>query len=300
MSRGSAAGIALLGAVALMGPVRATELPEQVGEWTRADHEEFVGGALYEHIDGGAELFHEYGFAALQVGYYRRGEEEILVEVYRMASPAAAHALFRYGRDPAAEALPAPYVGSRYELYLECLHGDELVKLAGPGPGAGEARLALLRGLIPAPVEPGALAGVGVLPEACAAGSEVPLPGPLALRNFAAAADGFPVGGEGALGAAGCRVAIGGEARRWVSIGGGEEALATATARWLEIQRRTGLQVDEARGATVVTDPLTGSATVVIAAPERVTLVPGLPAETASKTAARIRALATKGRAASP
>jgi len=271
----------------------ATELPAELGSWVRdGEAKSFAGGALYEHINGGAELYHEYGFVALRVGYYRAGEREILVEIYEMASPAAAHALYTFTRNPAAERLPAPYLGSTYDLYLECVHGPEYLKLAGHGAVTTGDRQALLQLLVPEPAPIAALEGVGALPAACQDGSEVVFHGPLALRNFAPLGEGLQFGIGSRSIAAGCRVEIAGEARRWVVVTAVPEQIEASVARYLEYQRRTGLQVAEAGGAHVISDPLTGKATVVVPIGERVTFVPALPAEVADTALARIRALA--------
>lgn len=57
--------------------------------------EEFAGAALAGHINGGAELYKEYGFKHLTVQYVRLpGEEELVVESYRMQSPPAAYGIY--------------------------------------------------------------------------------------------------------------------------------------------------------------------------------------------------------------
>jgi len=296
MSRRSVAPLlGLLAALAIGGAAVATELPAQLGDWTVDTPKTYVGGALYEHINGGAELFHEYGFVVARVGYYRNGEKEILVEIYEMASPAAAHALYRFTRNPEATRLGAPYTGSTYDLYLEAVQGQEYLKLAGHGAVTAEDRQALLALLVPEPLEAAPLEGIGTLPAACTGGSEVVFHGPLALRNFAHLGDGLQVPvGEGAL-AAGCRVQVAGEARRWVVLTATAEQVEASVSRYLEFQRRSGLEVTEAEGAHVVTDPLTGKVTVVVPAETRVSFVPALPAEVAGTALARIRALATEG-----
>lgn len=54
----------------------------------------FAGGALYQHIDGGAELYHRNGFDRLAVQDYISGGHEVRAEIYRMNDAAGAAAVF--------------------------------------------------------------------------------------------------------------------------------------------------------------------------------------------------------------
>jgi hypothetical protein len=54
----------------------------------------FAGQDLYGHINGGAELFHEFGFDRLLVQRYQSGDEEIALEVYIMTSPESALGIY--------------------------------------------------------------------------------------------------------------------------------------------------------------------------------------------------------------
>ncbi len=57
---------------------------------------EFTRSGLYGHIDGGSELFLEFGFEVLHVRKYQNlpGTEEISLETYRMESPEAALGIY--------------------------------------------------------------------------------------------------------------------------------------------------------------------------------------------------------------
>jgi len=146
----------LSGIAALLcsGGLQATELPERLGQWQATERKTYIGQSLYDHIDGGAEVYFEYGFARVEVGYYDRDEKEIQVEVYRMANPFAAAGIYSFLRNPNADSLPVPYEGKLYESYLECLNGNELIKMiAFDSLGAGQ-RIELLRHLVPEPAVP--------------------------------------------------------------------------------------------------------------------------------------------------
>ncbi len=77
----------------------------EIGTWKTAGPPEiYKKDGLYGYIDGGAELFLQYGFEALSVIRYAgsagpAAEKEIVFEVYRMASPADAFGVFSLKRE---------------------------------------------------------------------------------------------------------------------------------------------------------------------------------------------------------
>ena len=76
-----------------------------IGSWKAAGPPEvFKRDGLYGYIDGGAELFLQYGFEELSVVRYKEdnepaAEKEITFEIYRMASPADAFGIFSLKRE---------------------------------------------------------------------------------------------------------------------------------------------------------------------------------------------------------
>ena len=59
----------------------------------------FFGKGLYGHINGGAELFHEYGFESLAVHKIEKDQSEIVVEIYKMKDPNAAFGIFSVSKN---------------------------------------------------------------------------------------------------------------------------------------------------------------------------------------------------------
>lgn len=55
---------------------------------------QFVAQTLFNHINGGAEIFNEFGFRELVVQTYRNNGRDIAVELYRMDDSPAALAMF--------------------------------------------------------------------------------------------------------------------------------------------------------------------------------------------------------------
>jgi hypothetical protein len=64
-------------------------LPDALGAWTAVNEAEtFVGDELFLYINGGADIYHEYGFEQVTLRDYARGEDRIAVEVYAMRGDA--------------------------------------------------------------------------------------------------------------------------------------------------------------------------------------------------------------------
>jgi len=81
----------------LESQAQTSRLPEDgfVEGWTKGEKtRRFVRTNLYDYIDGGAELFLEFGFEDLTIQRYRRGNQEISLEVYRMESSEAALGIY--------------------------------------------------------------------------------------------------------------------------------------------------------------------------------------------------------------
>jgi hypothetical protein len=102
--------LSLIVALFLIDPSAAQETAPDlsrlsVGAWrTAGPPEVFKKDGLYGYIDGGAELFLQYGFEGLTIIRYMGGngpaaEKEIAIEVYQMASPADAFGIFSLKRE---------------------------------------------------------------------------------------------------------------------------------------------------------------------------------------------------------
>ncbi len=78
----------------------------------------FRGSNLYGRINGGSELFLEFGFEELTVQHYRNGEEEIAIELYRMKDKAAAMGIYlmKCGKETPDESFHERQTISLYQL----------------------------------------------------------------------------------------------------------------------------------------------------------------------------------------
>ena len=60
----------------------------------------FHGDDLFEHINGGADIYHEYGFVTLITQKYEKEDKGASIEIYSMDDPSAAFGIYSYNRHP--------------------------------------------------------------------------------------------------------------------------------------------------------------------------------------------------------
>lgn len=124
-------------------------LPPVAGEWTRADSVGvYAGKDLFLLVDGGADLFFEYGFVrALASEYTRLPDASATTELYEMKSAAAAYGLFTSFTVATGTAVPigqeavlgdgycifwkGTYVGTLTATTFDSASGPMLLQLAG-------------------------------------------------------------------------------------------------------------------------------------------------------------------------
>jgi len=90
-----------------------------LGRWKKVDApRRFAQADLYGYIDGGAELFLEYGFEQLTVQKYRKGSDQFTVEAYRMTDgPAAAGVyMMKAGRETPVSGFKERHTANRYQI----------------------------------------------------------------------------------------------------------------------------------------------------------------------------------------
>jgi hypothetical protein len=107
------------------GPMRLlpVQFPEDgfVKGWNRLGSRlNFDRDRLFNYIDGGAELFLEFGFQDLQLQKYGRKKDEIAVEAYLMENHTAALGIYllKCGRESPVPAIPARNSGDRYQIAM--------------------------------------------------------------------------------------------------------------------------------------------------------------------------------------
>ncbi len=162
--------------------------PSELGGWTVKDGPQaFERDDLFLYINGGAEIYHEYGFSRVLIQDYWRGEESISLEIFEMADPAAAFGMFSFKRGPNGTPVSVGSDASLEGYYLNFWKDRFLVTLTGMNASESTVNgiLAAARGVdsrLQGAAGPPALARV--LPAAGLVPSSIKyLKGPLGLRN---------------------------------------------------------------------------------------------------------------------
>jgi len=94
--------------------------------------QEFVGEDLYTYIDGGAEIYQEYGFRRVVIQDYKNASgKSVSLEIFEMEAPSAAFGMFTFKRSGKGRPVP---LGSGAELdsyYMNFWKGRFLATLTG-------------------------------------------------------------------------------------------------------------------------------------------------------------------------
>lgn len=146
----------------------------------------FIEQDLFNHIDGGAELYLEFGFARLRVQSYVNEESELAAELYEMTSPLGALGIYlmNAGRETPWEDVPAR--NSSEDAQVVALKGRFLLKISNFGTNALRPAMAALARMALAAVSDEPFADpFAVLPASRrVAGSERLIAGPVGLQPF--------------------------------------------------------------------------------------------------------------------
>jgi hypothetical protein len=148
LTRGRSWGILLVSVVLAAGPVvvpgsdgrmgedgLARLLPKgaQPGGWVRdGETQGFAGEDLFVYIDGGAEIYHEYGFSAVVVQDYRNPDGKSLsLEIFEMTDAAAAYGMYTFKNSGKGKPVDLGAGGQVEEYYLNYYKGRYLVTITG-------------------------------------------------------------------------------------------------------------------------------------------------------------------------
>lgn len=179
------------------------------GGWTRNGQAKiFPASALYNHIDGGAEIFLELGFEEATVQRYARAGDEVVVECYRMRDAEAALAIYldKCGAETPSPAFAERHTAGRYQLLLV---RDRFFVIVNNPPGTSAVAPALVEfaRAIAARLPRGAeVRAFDVLPrEGLVPGSERLIRGPVGLQEIATLGEGDILRLGGTLTAAAAR-----------------------------------------------------------------------------------------------
>ena len=109
-------------------------LPDEheVRPWSAVQKpEEFSGVALYEYINGGAELYYEYGFKTAVTQEYTSGVLSLIVEIYKMEDAQAAFGIYSLQRDPQRKALEIGDDATLFDYHLSFCQDSYYVAVMG-------------------------------------------------------------------------------------------------------------------------------------------------------------------------
>lgn len=172
-------------------------LPAAAGAWKAKEPARvFKKDKLFDFIDGGAEIYYEYGFARAATREYLNGEDSVTVDVFEMSNPEAAFGIFSNERDPEGAnpgigddcaASPGRLVFRQAAYYVRGLYYGESED--APVLGLFGRKVSSLIGNRAAPPRI-----LSILPEGADARKAMLVSGPLALRNF------YPLGENDLLG----------------------------------------------------------------------------------------------------
>ncbi len=156
--------------------------------WARADKPEvYQKTDLFNYIDGGAEIFLEFGFAKLTVQVYAQEMFELTLEAYEMESPESALGiyLFKAGKEVPIKGIAARNTGDRYQITLVRDKWFVHVNNADGLPGAVPA-MSILAGKLLASIPEGKRVTLldALPPKNLVAGSGRIFRGPYALQSF--------------------------------------------------------------------------------------------------------------------
>jgi len=108
-------------------------LPKAVGEWQRqGDVLEYAGDELFDYINGGAEIYYEYGFVQVIVQDFSVSEEHTLtLEIYEMEDPESAFGIYSFKRSAGGKNVEVGDLGRLEDYYLNFWKGKYLITLTG-------------------------------------------------------------------------------------------------------------------------------------------------------------------------
>jgi hypothetical protein len=113
----------------------AEALPKEgdVEGWTKhRTQQHYAGESLYEYINGGAEIYHEYGFVQVVVqDYVSETGKSVSVEIFEMISPAGAYGMYTFKTNAKGKWLPVGNGAQLADYYMNFWKGPFLVTLTG-------------------------------------------------------------------------------------------------------------------------------------------------------------------------
>jgi hypothetical protein len=107
--------------------------PGELGGWNPSDEPQHMKGEdLFLLINGGAEIYHEYGFKeVIAQGFRNADKKSFNLEIYHMSSPEAAYGIYSFKTGDSGKPLDTGDEGLLEEYYLNFRKGSFLVTITG-------------------------------------------------------------------------------------------------------------------------------------------------------------------------
>jgi hypothetical protein len=190
--------------VSSLGVSQTTVFPERLASgWAKkGPPSEFQGGNLFNYIDGGAEIFLEFGFGRLLVQDYKKGNSEIVLELFEMESPESALGIYlmKCGTETPVEGVPARNSGDKTQFTI--VKGPAFIHINNLDAGASllPAMVELARSVLETiPQDRPVTLLEGLPSEGRITGSERLIRGPYALQSIFTLGEGDILGLEGKI-----------------------------------------------------------------------------------------------------
>ncbi|TET80156.1 MAG: hypothetical protein E3J41_00045 [Candidatus Cloacimonadota bacterium] len=105
----------------------------EIGEWKEDGSPcKYKGEDLYSYINGGAEIYHEYGFKQVIVqDYTRKNGKSIALEIFEMESTEGAYGIYTFKTSTEGKELALGDKAQLADYYLNFWKGDFVVTLIG-------------------------------------------------------------------------------------------------------------------------------------------------------------------------
>lgn len=114
--------------------------PAELPGWEKdGEPQYFAGEDLFHYIDGGAEIYFEYGFKQVIVQDYKaRTGGRMSLEIFEMDSPESAYGIYTFKTSRNGEPISVGDDGQLSDYYLNLRKGPFLVTITGLDPSSGD------------------------------------------------------------------------------------------------------------------------------------------------------------------
>jgi len=131
------------GAPGFAGPAPLLDLAKllpgraDLQDWAPKDKPQiYKGDDLFLYIDGGAEIFHEYGFRqVITQDYANPAGKTITLDIFEMATSECAYGMYSFKIGAKGKSLPIGQDASLEDYYLNFWKGRCLITITGPDGG---------------------------------------------------------------------------------------------------------------------------------------------------------------------